>query len=182
MKLFQSARSTTRSFAFCFLATAMIYPSVALKAAGRYSDLSSDDSSFVKNAAEGGQAEVEFANLALKKSHNSDVRAFASRMVQDHSKANMKLKEVAQSKGVKTPTGIGVENNAELLKLKALSGSTFDKSYVDMMVDDHKKDVADFQKESEGGADDAVKKFATDTLPTLQEHYKLVQELQAKMK
>jgi len=103
-------------------------------------------------------------------------------MVQDHSKANMKLNDVAQSRGVKTPKGIGVENNAELLKLKALSGSTFAKSYVDMMVDDHKKDVADFQKESEGGADDAVKNIAADTLPTLQEHCKVVQDLQSKMK
>jgi hypothetical protein len=55
MKLFQSACRTTRSFAVCFLATAIIYLPVALKAAGGKSDLSSDDSSFVKNAAEGGR-------------------------------------------------------------------------------------------------------------------------------
>ena len=63
-----------------------------------------------------------------------------------------------------------------------MSGEAFDREYVKMMVKDHKKDVADFQKESMRGADADVKSFATRTLPTLQEHLQMIQRIDAKMK
>jgi putative membrane protein len=143
--------------------------------------LNSDDEKFLSNAAEGGQAEVEFAQLALKKSQNAGVREFANRMIKDHGKANQELKALASSKGLKWPKGIGAMNNAELLKLKALSGDTFDRSYVDSMVDDHKRDVGEFEKASQGAVDVDLKNFAGKTLPTLEEHYKLIQTLQKQL-
>jgi putative membrane protein len=187
MRLLSIVSPATRLIAFGAVSIGLLAGGAPLysptqDAASPSSKLSSDDSTFLTNAAEGGQAEVDLANLALKKSQNSDVRAFATRMVKDHSKANAKLKEVAVSKGIKPPKGIGVSNNAELLKLKALSGNTFDKAYVDLMVDDHKKDVAEFEKASQQAKDDDLKKFASETLPTLQEHYQMIQDLQAKMK
>jgi putative membrane protein len=67
-------------------------------------------------------------------------------MITDHNKANGELKAFPSSKGIKVPKAIGTTNNAELLKLKVLSGDTFDKSHVNLMIDDHKADVAEFER------------------------------------
>jgi formate dehydrogenase assembly factor FdhD len=50
-----------------------------------------------------------------------------------------------------------------------------------MMVSDHKKDVAEFKKESKSGKDTDVKSFASTTLPTLQDHLKMAQDAAAKV-
>lgn len=44
------------------------------------------------------------------------------------------------------------------------------------MVDDHKKDVADFKKHASSAKDAEIKGFASKTLPTLQEHLQLAQK------
>lgn len=144
--------------------------------------LSSDDADFLKKAAQGGMAEVELGKLALTKTSSSDVRAFANRMIKDHSAVDQKLTALAASKGVELPSGKGLSNDATYLKLKVLSGKTFDKAYVNAMVDDHKEDVADFEKVSHEAKDEDVKSFASKTLPTLQSHLEQIEKLQAEYK
>lgn len=144
--------------------------------------LDSADTDFVKSAAKGGTAEVEMGRLALEKSKNEEVRSFAQRMIKDHTAANNKLSALAASKSVDLPSGKGIGNDATYLKLKALTGDTFDKSYVNSMVDDHKEDVAEFEKESNEATDPDVKAFASKTLPTLRSHLNQIEKLQAGMK
>jgi putative membrane protein len=150
-----------------------------LLSAAAGSALNSDDLTFVKNAAEGGKAEVELGRLAADKSSNLEVKAFANRMIRDHAKADQQLSSLAASKGVDLPSGKGLMNDATFLKLKVLSGKAFDKAYVGAMVDDHKKDVAEFEKQSESAQDPDVKKFAAKTLPTLREHLTSIEKLQS---
>ena len=47
---------------------------------------------------------------------------------------------------------------------------TSDKAYMDMMVKDHEKDLAEFKEEASSGSDPDVKKFADDTAKMVQEH------------
>ena len=61
--------------------------------------------------------------------------------------------------------------------LSKLSGAAFDRAYARVMVKDHEEDVADFRKEADGGHNPAVKDFATQTLPTLQDHLKEAKEM-----
>ena len=67
-------------------------------------------------------------------------------MVDDHTKANDQLKQVASEKGVTLPLQPDAKDAAEKARLAKMSGAQFDKSYMNYMVADHKKDVADFQK------------------------------------
>ena len=140
--------------------------------------MSSADSHFVKEAAQGGLAEVELGELASQKATNPQVKQFAERMVKDHTKANNELKEIAQSKGVKLPESLNAKDQMTKKKLSALSGQQFDKAYMSDMVKDHTKDVTDFEKESSSAQDPAVKHFATQTLPTLQDHLKEAKNLE----
>ncbi len=56
-----------------------------------------------------------------------------------------------------------------------------DKTYVNMMVKDHEKDLAEFQEEAKTGSDPEVKKFAEDTAKVVQEHLDLAKETQSKL-
>ncbi|MFL6262450.1 MAG: DUF4142 domain-containing protein [Thermoanaerobaculia bacterium] len=145
------------------------------------SKLSASDKKFVTNAAVGGMEEVQLGQLAAQKASDSDVKNFGQRMVDDHSKANDQLKQVASQKGVTVPSTLPPSKQKDIDKLNKLNGAAFDKAYVSMMVQDHKKDVAEFQKESKSGKDTDVKGFAANTLPTLQDHLKMIQDISAKM-
>ena len=135
----------------------------------------SADKKFVEEAAIGGMAEVQMGNLAQQKAASDQVRQFGMRMVQDHTKANDELKQVASNKGLQIPTALDKKHQKLMDELSKKTGADFDKDYMSHMVDDHKKDVSDFKKEAQGGKDADVKAFAAKTLPTLQEHLQMAQ-------
>jgi putative membrane protein len=141
------------------------------------SSLSPADKRFVDKAAEGGMAEVELGQLATQKAASEDVKKFGQRMVDDHSKANDQLKELASSKGVNLPSGLDAKDQATKERLSKLSGEQFDHAYMQDMVKDHTKDVAEFRHESTMAKDPDVKNFASQTLPTLQEHLSLAKSI-----
>jgi len=136
-----------------------------------------DDKNFMMKAAEGGLAEVQMGQLAQQNGQSQEVKDFGQRMVTDHTKANDQLKEIASQKGVTLPTSPNSHDQAEYNRLSKLQGDAFDKAYSKMMVSDHKKDVAEFKREANSGSDPDVKNFASQTLPTLQEHLQMAQKM-----
>jgi putative membrane protein len=139
------------------------------------------DHKFVTAAAEGGMAEVELGRLATEKASNSDVKQFGQRMVDDHTKANDELKSLASQKGLTLPSGISAKDQAEKDRLSKLGGADFDRAYIKYMMTDHKKDVAEFQKEANGAKDSDIKNFAAKTLPTLQDHLRTAEDIEKKV-
>ena len=144
------------------------------------SSLSASDKKFVRDAAQGGMAEVELGKLATEKASSDDVKKFGQRMVDDHTKAGDQLKQVASSEGVQLPQGLSAKDKLTKERLSKLSGEQFDKAYMADMVKDHTQDVAEFQRESQSGKDPAVKDFASQTLPTLEDHLKQAKEIAPK--
>jgi putative membrane protein len=130
------------------------------------------DRQFVRKAAEGGLAEVELGKLASEKAESPDVKQFGQRMVDDHTKANDQLKQVASEKGVTVPDKLSAKDAATKARLEKLSGKAFDRAYMRDMVTDHTKDVSEFRMESKNAKDPDVKNFASQTLPTLKDHLK----------
>jgi putative membrane protein len=139
------------------------------------------DQQFVTKAAQGGMAEVALGELAASKGSNDAVKQFGQKMADDHGKANDELKSLAQQKNITLPTDLDAKHKADQDRLSKLSGDAFDKAYMSHMVKDHKKDVAEFQKESTSGKDSDVKQWAGKTLPTLQEHLKMAQDTASKV-
>lgn len=146
--------------------------SAADNATAGISQLSAVDKHFIRKAAEGGLAEVELGKLATQKASSEEVKKFGQRMVDDHSKADDQLKQLAQQKGVDLPTQPGAKDQATKNRLEKLSGEQFDQAYMKDMVKDHTKDVTEFKKESTSAKDPDVKNFASQILPTLQDHLK----------
>ena len=124
----------------------------------------------MKKAARGGMMEVAMGRMAEQKGQSDDVKSFGKRMVTDHGKANDELKKIAAQKNVKLPA-----------KEPTVSWSS-DKAYIDMMVKDHEKDLAEFKEEANSGRDPDVKKFAEDTAKVVEEHLDLAKQTQSKVK
>ena len=144
---------------------------------GTSSAMTPEDKEFVSKAGMAGLAEVQMANLALQKALNADVKAFAQRMVTDHSKVNTELREFATAKGLALPAEVEGEHKNGLDHVSSLSGPEFDKSYMEHMVADHEKAVALFTTASTGATDPDLKAWAARTLPALQEHLRLAQTI-----
>ena len=135
------------------------------------------DTHFAKEAAHGGMAEVKLGQLAQDKGSSDSVKSFGKRMVDDHSKAGDKLKGVASRENITLPTEISAKDQATYDRLSKLSGSAFDRAYARDIVKDHETDVSAFQREANAGKDDSLKSFASETLPTLQDHLKQAKEM-----
>jgi putative membrane protein len=136
-----------------------------------------DDKKFVKEAAMGGLAEVQLGQLAVQKASDPNVKQFGQTMVDDHTKANDQLKQIASQDNMPVPTTLDKKYQDQVNKLSKLSGPAFDKAYVKEQVKDHKNDIKDFQAEAQGGSDANIKNFASNTLPVLQHHLELAENL-----
>lgn len=140
------------------------------------------DNTFATKAAQGGMAEVKLGQLAEQHAASQDVKDFGKRMVDDHTKANDELKSIADKKGITLPTDIDAKDQATYDRLSKLNGAAFDRAYMRDMVADHRTDVNEFRRESEHGTDADLKAFAAKTLPILEEHLKLAESTEAKVK
>src|SRR3954467_9045230 len=160
---------------------ALIAPTIAHAASDK---MDSGDLKFIRNATEGGEMEVALGKVAAEKASNADVKQFGLHMVDDHSKANEQLAALCQSKGVDlSQDKPKIEKNVQkkVDKLSKKSGDEFDKDYVSDMVDDHEKDVKEFEKAAETLKDQDLKTWAAKTLPTLQGHLSMIKEIQGKV-
>ena len=136
-----------------------------------------DDKKFLKDAAVGGIAEVELGKLATQKASSDAVKQFGQKMVDDHSKANDVLKQVASQEGVTVPDSLDSKHQSRVDKLSKLSGADFDRAYVKDQLKDHRKDVSEFKREADNGSNANIKNFAAKTLPILEEHLSMVKDL-----
>jgi putative membrane protein len=130
-----------------------------------------DDAKFAVDAANGGMTEVALSKLAEEKATNAKVKEFASMMVMDHSKANEELMALAKVKNITLPDSVNADSKKVWTDLSKKSGADFDKAYVSIMVDDHKKTVDMFESESKSLKDADLKGFVDKTLPTIKSHY-----------
>ncbi len=134
---------------------------------------------FVEEAAQGGMAEVQLGQMARQRGASAQVKQFGNRMVQDHGKANEELKGLVANKGVQLPTTLSRSHQRDMDRMAKLSGAEFDRAYMKHMVGDHKKDVSSSQKQARSGQGVDLKAFAAKTLPTLQEHLREAQTIDA---
>ena len=130
--------------------------------------LAQGDRKFVMEAAHGNMAEVELGKLAADKGASDAVKQFGKRMTDAHGKANAELKDFAEKKGLTLPADLDPKHKQLRDRLAKLNGADFDRAYANEMVKDHK--------------DPDLKAWASKTLPTLEDHLKQAQDMQAQLK
>lgn len=133
--------------------------------------------SFMKEAMQGDMAEIQMGKLAQQKGGDQQVKQFGQTLVDDHGENLDKAKSLAQKMGMSPPESVNAEQKATYNKLSKLSGRQFDKEFARHMVQDHKKDISKFERESKKSGD--VANFAQDTLPVLKKHLQTAETLSA---
>ncbi len=135
------------------------------------SALNKADQAIVIGMAQANMAEVEAGKLAVSKTQDAAVKAYAQQMIDDHTKALNDVATLAQNKGVTLPTEPDARHKAMAAKLSKLSGDKFDKEYMAQAgVADHTKVHAKLKKDQAKARDPDVKALAAKMLPTVEQH------------
>src|SRR5579862_9545415 len=135
------------------------------------------DKMFLRHAAEGGIAEVKFGQLAVQKAGSDDVKTLAQKMVDDHTKLNSEIAQVADSMGVMLPKSMNKDDQIEYDKLNALSGTDFDTEYLSFIVKNHHKDLHAFRLEAASHTDPALHDEIVKAESVIHEHTVIVDKL-----
>jgi len=141
--------------------------------------LSSRDKTFVMQAGQLSMMEVELGRLAVERGSSAGVKQYGQQMVEEHTRANQELMQLAMQKKVELPTEMSTQNTALMERLSGLSGKSFDTAYKQAMIDSHNQAIALFQAQSQQGQDPQLKAWATQKLPNLQAHLKMVNQMLA---
>jgi len=105
-------------------------------------------------------------HLGLERGSSDGVKSFAKRLIDDHTKGNQELQGLAKQKGVMLPA----DNPGMPAALTTKTGKDFDQAFAKTGVEDHEKDIKEFEKEASSGSDPDIKSWASKTLPTLKSH------------
>ena len=132
---------------------------------------------FVTEAASGDMFEIQSSQLTQQKSDNPQVKQFAQQMVNDHTKTSSDLKGLAQTANMTIPSKMASSQQDMLDKLQGLNGQDFTKQYVRDQVSAHENAVSLFKRYGQGGDNEPIKSWATKTLPALQHHLDMAEDL-----
>jgi putative membrane protein len=136
------------------------------------------DADFAKKASSGGKMEVELGRYAVQHAADQKVRDFGAQMVTDHTEAGKRLEQVAQREGISLPPTMQADHQATVQRLMKLEGRDFDRAYIDLMVEDHQKEVEEFRVQAQQNASE-VDRWAARTLPTLETHLERARSIKA---
>jgi putative membrane protein len=132
---------------------------------------------FIKEAAMSDMLEIDAAKLAEQKG-NAAEKTFAAQMIADHTKTSAELKGmVSGDLKAAIPTALDDSSQKKLDKLKNAKPEDFASEYDPMQVSAHKDAVSLFERYAKGGDDPKLKDWAGQTLPTLQHHLEMAQDM-----
>jgi len=143
--------------------------------------LTAPEKEFMANAARGGMLEVQLGNLATQKASSNDVKQFGERMATDHGQLGQKLQQLASNLNVTLPQDLKPEQQAVVSRFEKLTGKAFDRDFMKEMVNDHVKDISEFERAASQATNPDIKQFVSEALPTLRDHLKMAREIAAKL-
>jgi putative membrane protein len=156
----------------CFVAGSLCAAIVMAQAQGKASKA---DEMFIKDAMQGDLAEVNMGKLAQEKAQSQGVKDFGKMLEQDHGEHAQKVQSKAQELGVTAPQHPNATQKSMHDRLSKLSSAQFDEQFVKAMITDHKKDIAEYEKEAKSKS--PLSDFAKETLPTLEHHLQTAETL-----
>jgi len=130
-----------------------------------------DPAAFVAFIYQSSLAEIEWAELALDRATDEDVRRFAQSMIDEHTAANTRITSFSEDKELPLPEEINPEQQAIAEDLARFSGADFDRAYMDVNVVAHAKATRAARTQMSGeGRDVDVRGLARSLEPELAGH------------
>jgi putative membrane protein len=154
----------------------------SMKDSSLSASISQQDTKFAVDATNIGMMEIALGNVAQQNAMRKDVKDFGAMMVKDHTGAADDLKKIADAKHITLPTALSADDQKKVDDMKAKTGNKFDKAYIDMMIDGHKKAADEFQDEIKSGSDADLRAFATKTLDVIHAHLDSAQKCKSMQK
>ncbi len=133
------------------------------------------DTAFLHDAQAGGEFEVTAGQKALFKSSDPQIKSLAQQMVDDHTKANMQLNNLASRKGLPDTASMTASQIDMLSQLDKLSGTAFDREYLSQQQSAHQETISKFENAAINANDKDIRDWASATLPTLRDHLSMIQ-------
>jgi putative membrane protein len=160
-----------------------LFISTLLFATSAVAAMSPTDHHLMVKLGQGNTSEVDLAKIVEPKATNTEVNEFAQRMISDHSKAFEKLERIAGAEHVKLEGGMDAEHKEFAAKLAERKiGSSYDRTYMEEMVTDHRKDREDVKKALKEIKDPELKAWAEDALKTIDEHLRMAEKIEQKLR
>ena len=139
----------------------------------------------------GNQREIELGRLALERSSSADTRAYAQELIQEHERADARVRELAAEKGYDLPELAMVdrmlvreddarEPQASRERLSALQGQAFDDAFRARMTERHAELLRIMRDTAPTIEDDEVLALIEDLIPTIEEHETAAYQLTAR--
>jgi putative membrane protein len=154
----------------------------SMKDSSMSASITQHDTKFAVDATNIGMMEIALGNVAQQNAMRKDVKDFGAMMVKDHTGAGDELKKIADAKHITLPTSLSADDQKKVDDMKAKTGNSFDKAYIDMMIDGHKKAADEFQDEIKQGSDADLRAFATKTLDVIHTHLDSAQKCKSMQK
>jgi putative membrane protein len=132
-----------------------------------------DDIAFVRVATENGRKEADSARDALPRLKAPELKRIAELLVTDHDSANARLSQLAEVKQWPIPPP-----SAPTAPPAGSASSDFDARWTAEMIAGHERSVAMYRAQASGGEDKELRKYARDTLPTIEQHLTQLKSLQ----
>src|SRR5262249_15319133 len=125
-------------------------------------------------------AEVSLGMLAKERAGRDEVKQYAQKLIEDHSKANRELGLIAKQAKLAITAALDKEHRALADKLRKLEGSEFDRVYLRHMVEGHQKALALLEAQASSGENRDLRAYAEKTVPVVREHLKRAEQLAGK--
>ena len=133
------------------------------------------------------QVDVDAGKLAKSKAQSPEVKEFAQRMITDHSGVNKAATELVQKLHVTpepnaTSASLKQGGDENLAKLKTLSGTAFDKAYIDHEVAYHEAVLSALDKTLIPSAQNAeLKALLVKVRPAFVAHLDMAKQIQTEL-
>ena len=139
------------------------------------------DKQFLMTASQGDYTEITFSQLALQKSTNPQVKAYAQKMITDHQTLEQEMKPFADQMGVTPVTTLDSMHQQLYDQLNGLSGADFDKQYMSNMDTDHHKTLDAFKTEESTTTDTKLKPTVKKGEKVVAQHTEMADKMVKKM-
>ncbi|WP_221088068.1 DUF4142 domain-containing protein [Deinococcus aquaedulcis] len=135
------------------------------------------DACFATQAALSDQFEIRTSGLAAGRSARPEVKAFAQRLIQDHTAATRRLTPLAAPLLQRLPTALDTPREVQYRALQVQQGDAFDRAFLAAQVSAHEQAVNLFTTYSKAGTHAGLRAHAASSLPALQQHLQRAREL-----